>query len=124
MPIHKFFFWRLITMRVAVIGSRGLTVDDLGKYLPEGTDEIVSGGAKGIDTCAREYAISHGLKLTEFLPEYGKYGKSAPLKRNITIIENADIVLAFWDGSSHGTKFVIDKCREMGVEVRIFTLQK
>lgn len=108
-------------MRAAVIGSRGLTVDDLGKYLPENTIEIVSGGAKGIDTCAREYAISHGLKLTEFLPEYGKYGRSAPLKRNITIIENADIVLAFWDGSSRGTKFVIDKCREMGVEVKVFT---
>lgn len=109
-------------MRVAVIGSRGLTVDDLGKYLPEETDEIVSGGAKGIDTCAREYAISHELKLTEFLPEYGKYGKSAPLKRNISIIENADIVLAFWDGSSHGTNFVIDKCREMGIEVKIINL--
>lgn len=110
-------------MRVAVIGSRGLTVNDLGKYLPEGTTEIVSGGAKGIDTCAREYAVSHGLKLTEFLPEYGKYGRSAPLKRNITIIENSDIVLAFWDGSSHGTKFVINKCREMGVKVEIITPQ-
>lgn len=108
-------------MRAAVIGSRGLTVSDLGKYLPEDTTEIVSGGAKGIDTCAREYALSHGLKLTEFLPEYEKYGKSAPLKRNITIIENADIVLAFWDGSSRGTKFVIDKCRELGVEVKVFT---
>lgn len=108
-------------MRVAVIGSRGLTIDDLGKYLPEDTAEIVSGGAKGIDTCAREYAVSHGIKLTEFLPEYNKYGKSAPLKRNITIIENADIVLAFWDGSSRGTKFVIDNCREKGVEVKVFT---
>lgn len=107
-------------MRVAVIGSRGLTVDDLGKYLPEGTTEIVSGGARGIDTCAREYAVSHGIKLTEFLPEYEKFGRGAPLKRNITIIENSDIILAFWDGSSHGTKFVIDKCREMGVEVGVF----
>lgn len=96
-------------MRVAVIGSRGLTVNNLEKYLPEGTTEIVSGGARGIDQCAREYAISHGIKLTEFLPEYQKFGQKAPLIRNITIIENSDIVLAFWDGNSHGTKFVIDK---------------
>lgn len=109
-------------MRVAVIGSRGLTVEDLGKYLPDRTTEIVSGGAKGIDTCAREYAASHGIKLTEFLPEYAKYGRGAPLKRNITIIQNSDIVLAFWDSSSHGTKFVIDKCREMGVEVKVIRL--
>ncbi len=109
-------------MKVAVIGSRGLTVGDLGKYLPERTTEIVSGGAKGIDTCAREYAASHGIKLTEFLPEYEKYGRGAPLKRNLTIIRNSDIVLAFWDGSSYGTKFVIDKCRELGVEVKVIRL--
>lgn len=108
-------------MRVAVIGSRGLHVKntDFEKFLPQGVTEIISGGAKGVDTSAREYAISHGIKLTEFLPEYDKYGRSAPLKRNITIIENADLVLAFWDGSSRGTKFVIDNCKKRGVPVKI-----
>ena len=57
-------------MRVAIVGSRGLSVTNLEKYLPNGVTEIVSGGAKGIDTCAREYAVSNGIKLTEFLPEY------------------------------------------------------
>ena len=55
-------------MRVAVIGSRGLSVENLGDYLPKETTEIVSGGAKGIDTCAKEYALRHRLKLTEYLP--------------------------------------------------------
>ncbi len=67
-------------MRVAVIGSRGLQVDHLENYLPEGVTEIVSGGAKGIDTCAKNYALLHGLKLTEFLPEYSRYGRGAPCK--------------------------------------------
>ena len=107
-------------MKVAVIGSRGLAVRDLGRYLPKDTTEIVSGGARGVDTSAREYALAHGLKLTEFLPEYDKYGRSAPLKRNITIIEYADVVLAFWDGKSRGTKFVIDNCKKMGVPVKIY----
>lgn len=57
-------------MKVAVIGSRNLIVENLGQYLPEKTTEIVSGRAKGVDTCAREYASAKGLKLTEFLPEY------------------------------------------------------
>ena len=106
-------------MKIAVIGSRDLTVKDLGVYLPENVTEIVSGGAKGIDSCAREYALAHGIKLTEFLPEYSRYGRSAPLKRNIAIIENSDMVLAFWDGKSHGTKFVIDECKKRGVPVKI-----
>ncbi|MDE7301690.1 MAG: DUF2493 domain-containing protein [Oscillospiraceae bacterium] len=111
-------------MKFAVIGSRGLTIDNLEKYLPPETTEIISGGAKGIDTCAREYAIAHNIKLTEFLPEYEKYGKSAPLKRNITIIESADIVLAFWDGRSNGTRFVIDKCREAGKAIKVEIVAK
>ena len=107
-------------MKVAVIGSRGLQVADLGKYLPEGTDEIVSGGAKGVDTSARNYALEHELKLTEFLPQYDRYGRGAPLRRNIQIIEYADQVLAFWDGKSRGTKFVIDKCKELSTPCTVY----
>ena len=107
-------------MKVAVIGSRTCMVENLQDYLPAETEEIVSGGARGIDTCAREYALAHGLKLTEFLPEYDKYGRGAPLKRNITIIEHADLVLAFWDGASRGTKYVIDQCKKLGKPVKIF----
>lgn len=108
-------------MKVAVIGSRGLKVDNLGEYLPEGTTEIISGGAKGVDACAREYAIAHNIKLTEFLPEYKKYGRNAPLLRNISIIERADVVLAFWDGKSRGTKFVIERCYDVGKRIYIIS---
>ena len=109
-------------MKVAVIGSRGLQVDHLEDYLPEGVTEIVSGGARGVDTCTRNYALRHGLKLTEFLPEYGRFGRGAPLLRNITIIENADRILAFWDGKSKGTKFVIDCCEKRNIPVVVHRL--
>ena len=33
-------------MKLAIIGSRGLWVENLGDYLPPGVTEIVSGGAK------------------------------------------------------------------------------
>jgi hypothetical protein len=114
----------MFVMKVAVIGSRGLHVDDLRQYLPKETTEIVSGGAKGIDSDARAYAQAHGIPLKEFLPEYQKYGRGAPLKRNLLIIEYADVVLAFWDGESRGTKYVIDHCRKMGVPVRVFAPRK
>ena len=37
-------------------------------------------------------------------------------------IFKADIVIAFWDGKSRGTKFVIDNCRKLGVEVRVYII--
>ncbi|MBR5309454.1 MAG: hypothetical protein IKU43_11840 [Clostridia bacterium] len=107
-------------MKVAVVGSRCFTNFDLSPFIPEGTTEIVSGGARGVDTVARMYAISHNLKLTEFLPEYHLYGNRAPLIRNMSIIQNADIVLAFWDGESHGTKFVIDNCKRLGITHEVY----
>lgn len=109
-------------MKVAVIGSRGLQVHDLGMYLPEETAEILSGGAKGVDACARAYALNHGIRLTEYLPEYKRYGRGAPLKRNDAIILNADLVLAFWDGRSKGTKYVIDHCRRRQIPIRVYVI--
>ena len=109
-------------MKVAVVGSRNLTINNLGDYLPKDTTEIVSGGARGIDRCARAYAKTHNIKLTEFLPEYARYGRSAPLKRNLQIIRCADMVLAFWDGRSHGTRFVIENCKKENVPIKVFTV--
>ena len=109
-------------MRIAVIGSRNLEIQNLEDYLPPETTEIISGGAKGIDRCARIYALKHNIRLTEYLPEYNRYGRSAPLKRNLQIIQNADLVLAFWDGKSKGTAFVIQQCRKTGIPLQIITL--
>ena len=106
-------------MKVAVVGSRNLYISDLERYLPEATEEIVSGGAKGVDSCAAAYAVDNGLKLTVIRPDYEKYGRSAPIKRNVQIIEYADLVIAFWDGQSRGTKFVIDYCEKTGRDVEV-----
>lgn len=44
-------------MKAAVVGSRSLFVDDIGKYIPGEVTEIISGGAKGIDECAEDFAL-------------------------------------------------------------------
>lgn len=82
-------------MKVAIIGSRTLEVSNLDEYLPNETTEIISGGAKGIDRCAKAFAVKNNIRYTEFLPEYSIYGKS------------------------RGTRFVIENCRKMNKPLRV-----
>ncbi len=111
-------------MKTAVIGSRGLSMENIGDYLPSDTTEIVSGGAKGIDTCAREYAQANGIPLTEFLPDYDRYGRAAPLRRNEQIVAYADRVIAFWDGHSRGTAYTMDLCRRCGKPLTVYSTRR
>ncbi len=111
-------------MKIAVVGSRSITSIPLANFIPPQCTEIVSGGARGVDTCARIYAEVHGLKLTEFYPDYGRYGRAAPLKRNDQIVEYADMVLAFWDGESRGTLYTLRQCKRQGKYYRLFRLVK
>ena len=117
--VHYIFKKVWYLMKTAVIGSRNLSIENIGRYIPENTTELFSGGAKGVDTCVREYAKKHGIKLTEILPEYNKYGRAAPLKRNLEIIKNSDIVVVLWDGASRGSRFVINECKKVGREIKV-----
>ena len=88
-------------MRIAIVGSRTITEVKIENYVSK-TDEIVSGGAVGVDFCAAEYARKNGLKLTEFFPQYERYGRAAPIVRNKEIVDYAEKIIVFWDGKSRG----------------------
>ena len=106
-------------MKVAVIGSRSLNVD-VSCYIPSEATTIVTGGAKGIDSLAEKYADEHNLKKIIFKPQYELYKKVAPIKRNILIVNEADLIVAIWDGKSKGTKFTIDYAKKINKSIRIF----
>lgn len=105
-------------MKIAVVGSRDITVEDIGKYIA-GCDEIVSGGARGVDSSAADYARRNGIKLTEFLPDYERYGRAAPIVRNRLIVDYSDAVIAFWNGRSKGTLSVIKYAEKAGKECKV-----
>ena len=114
-------------MKVAIVGSRSFTLEyyhDILQNIPIGCSEIVSGGADGIDQLAKKIAESNSIKLTEILPDYAKYGKKAPIVRNILIVDSCDYVLAFWDGKSKGTQHVICYCLKIQKPVKIIMLKK
>ena len=49
-------------MKIAIVGSRKIVPPDLAEYVSE-CDEIVSGGAVGVDRCAAEFAKKKRIKL-------------------------------------------------------------
>jgi predicted Rossmann fold nucleotide-binding protein DprA/Smf involved in DNA uptake len=109
-------------MRLAIIGSRNCPEINISSYLDSLPEAIISGGAKGADTYAREFAQEHGIEIIEFLPDYKRYGRGAPIVRNKLIVENCDELIAFWDGESKGTKFTIDYAMKIGKKVRIIEI--
>lgn len=110
-------------MKLLICGSRSIKDFDLSPYVPEDTTMIISGGAKGIDTVAEEYAVSRNIPTTIIRPDYARYGKfAAPIKRNIRMVDMADSVLAIWDGKSSGTKRTIEYAEKTGKSVTVITL--
>lgn len=110
-------------MKAAIIGSRSIHTLDLKQYLPDGISEIISGGAEGVDRIAKAYAQEHSIPCTEFLPDYARYRRGAPLRRNRQIAEACDMLIAFWDGKSKGTAYTVRLCREMGKPVTLHLIQ-
>ena len=110
-------------MKLAVVGSRGISTIDISMYTSN-VDEIVSGGASGVDFCAAEYAKNKGLKLTVFLPEYELYGRAAPIVRNKKIVDYADKIIVFWDGKSRGSLSVIKYAEKTGKPCEIILCEQ
>lgn len=104
-------------MKIAIIGSRECSnidfVGNLEAVLNVSKDDtIISGGAKGIDTLAANYAKEKKISLIEFLPDYKKNGRAATFIRNREIVDNSNVVVAFWNGNSKGTKYTLDYARK------------
>ncbi|KKN03463.1 hypothetical protein LCGC14_1107490 [marine sediment metagenome] len=101
-------------MRLAIVGGRDFNDYSLVRVWCDTFRHhlhIISGGAKGADSLAKKYAMERFLPYTEFPAEWDKYGKSAGFLRNQTIVNNCDMVLAFWDGQSRGTADTINKAK-------------
>ena len=107
---------RKVAEKVAIVGSReGINRDAVFERVkrlvwtyPSLKLTIVSGGARGVDTWAREAAEAWHLEYQEFPADWETYGKSAGFKRNVDIVKAADLVNVFWNGKSNGAKNDID----------------
>lgn len=111
-------------MKVLVCGSRSWDdydrlFDRLAK-LPQDT-QLIHGGARGADSWASFAAESlFDPPPVEFRADWEAHGKKAGILRNLQMLEEKpDLVIAFWDGRSNGTRHTINEAHKRGITVEV-----
>jgi hypothetical protein len=92
-----------------LLSQKGLTHDII----------IVSGTARGADKLGERYAKERGYNVELFPADWENKGRAAGYIRNADMANNADALIAFWDGTSHGTAHMIDIARKKNLPVRV-----
>ena len=114
--------------RIIIAGSRNFKDYDLLKEIVDSVivkvysdDEItiISGTARGADQLGEKYAKENSLPVERFPADWERYGKKAGFIRNYQMANNADVLIAFWDGTSKGTKMMIDLAKKKGLKVGV-----
>jgi len=113
-------------MKVGIVGSRDfknyeLFSDIMKQYLSD-ISWVVSGGAPGADSLAEKWAKENKKMLTIYPADWFNLGKRAGYVRNTDIVKNSDMIIAFWDGKSKGTKHTIGLAQKMGKECKIINV--
>ncbi len=119
-------------VRIAIIGCRHFTdykflvekINELADTNDWNIVQIISGAARGADTLARQLAKKNNIDLLEFPADWDKHGKLAGFMRNSDIVNNADVIVAFWDYVSNGTRDSINKAKEAKKEHYIVGIPK
>ena len=108
-------------MKVVICGSRYINDFNLvEKAISESgfvITEVVSGCASGVDTMGEKWAKLNNIPVAPFPAQWGTHGRSAGPIRNIKMAEYAEAVIAIWDGSSRGTKHMVEAAKARGLKV-------
>lgn len=114
-------------IKLIIAGSREYnnygTVEAHFKEIGLKVIEIVSGMARGPDKLGVRLAYEHNLPLMKFHADWDNLGKGAGFIRNEAMAKYGDFALLFWDGVSHGTKQMIDCCKEQGIQYMVVSVK-
>lgn len=79
--------------------------------------EVVSGAAIGVDKSGKIWARMNSIQCRQFPANWVHLDKGDGAIRNNEMAEYADILIAVWDGVSHGTAHMIKTMRKLGKPV-------
>jgi len=99
-------------------------LDDALQATPELFENsiLITGCARGVDKFSEEwYRLKIGSNVQRFPAEWGKYGRAAGHVRNKAMAKEADFLIAIWNGSSLGTKGMIELMKKENKPYVVFT---
>lgn len=115
-------------MKLIIAGSRSITnhgtlarAIDSTKIKPT---KIIIGNAKGVDTLAENYAAIKEIPCEIIDAPWDLYGRPAGAVRNDRITNEADALLAIWDGQSSGTKELIKMMNKKNKMVFLYLVEQ
>jgi hypothetical protein len=82
--------------------------------------QVISGNATGADRFGEKWANENNIEVIKFNPSWEVYGKSAGMRRNAEMAQNADSLLACYDGSSRGTSGMIMLAKRYNLKIAIY----
>ena len=108
-------------MKLIIAGSRTFTDYQLlcQTLAPERhrITQVLMGGARGADQLGYRWAWKHAIKHQLFRADWERFGKSAGVRRNYQMAQAGDVLIAFWDGQSPGTRHMIMCMQQLGKPV-------
>ena len=108
-------------MRTIIAGSRGIHDYALVEQaiLESGFDitTVVCGGAQGIDTLGEIWAKSHGIPIEYYIPQWQTYGKSAGMRRNRKMADNADALIVIILDDSRGSVNMLAEAKDRDLKI-------
>jgi hypothetical protein len=114
-------------VRVAIVGSRRFSeterVTEYVSLLPLRAS-IITGSASGVDAAATKAARAKGIPVQVIPASFDEMSDpSRSAARNQRLIDACDVLVAFWDGSSKGTRTTVERALDSGKEVHVFVVR-
>jgi hypothetical protein len=73
----------------------------------------------GADPIGEAWARQKGIPVEAYPANWAKFGRRAGTRRNVEMAENADALIAIWDGASRGTLHMITLVERVGLRAHI-----
>lgn len=107
-----------------MVGSRRFPdlarVEDYVRSLPSDAS-LVTGSASGVDAAVTKAARERGLPVLRVAASFEEASDARrSAERNQRLIDQADALVAFWDGVSQGTRMTVERALDSGKEVHVF----